>query len=68
MSWAYIFAMQDGRTPLYIASQEGHVECVDMLLKNGANHVNQPDKVCSLCGISVAQAVTIVWHMLYWRW
>ena len=33
--------LQDGASPLFIASQEGHSEVVDVLVKNGAN-VNQP--------------------------
>ena len=35
---------QDGATPLYIASQEGHSDTVNTLIRNGAN-VNQPMKV-----------------------
>ena len=30
-------ALQDGGTPLYMASQEGHVSIVDILLRNGAD-------------------------------
>ena len=29
--------MQGGRSPLYMASQEGHIEVVDILLKCGAD-------------------------------
>ena len=36
--------LQDGTTPLSAASQGGHVEVVDCLIKNGAN-VDKPDKV-----------------------
>ena len=35
-------ATNDGRTPLMIASQEGHEEIVRVLLERGAN-VNQGD-------------------------
>ena len=30
-------ATQDGETPLYIASQNGHSDVVNMLIKNGAD-------------------------------
>ena len=33
--------LQNGLSPLYIASQEGHSEVVDVLVKNGAD-INQP--------------------------
>ena len=36
--------LQDGTTPLSAASQSGHVEVVDCLIKNGAS-VDKPDKV-----------------------
>ena len=36
--------LQNGASPLFIASQEGHSEVVDVLVKNGAN-VNQPKNV-----------------------
>jgi len=36
--------LQDGTTPLSAASQSGHVEVVDCLIKNGAK-VDEPDKV-----------------------
>ena len=29
--------LQDGTTPLFMASQEGHVSIVDILLRNGAD-------------------------------
>ena len=37
-------AVQDGFSPLCVASQYGHNLVVDILLKNGAN-VDQADKV-----------------------
>ena len=36
--------MQDGRTPAFIASQEGHTETVALLLANKAD-INAADKV-----------------------
>ena len=31
------FTLQDGLTPLYVASQEGHTDVVDTLVKAGAD-------------------------------
>ena len=28
---------EDGGTPLYLAAQEGHLPCVNLLLRNGAD-------------------------------
>ena len=36
--------LQNGSSPLFIASQEGHSEVVDVLVKNGAD-INQPMNV-----------------------
>ena len=35
---------QDGATPLHIASEEGHSDIVNTLIRNGAN-INQPKNV-----------------------
>ena len=40
----FLIFVQDGFSPLYVASQYGHNLVVDILLKNGAN-VDQADKV-----------------------
>jgi len=51
---AYIFSyLQDGCSPLYWASANGHTEVVDILLKNGADY----------------KLVTMVWShslLLFW--
>ena len=41
-AWAHVhsvifFTVQDGASPLYVASQEGHTEAVEMLLRSGAD-------------------------------
>ena len=36
--------MQDGLSPLYVASREGHSEVVDILLEGGAN----PNLACTV--------------------
>ena len=41
------FTVQDGFSPLYVASQEGHTDVVDLLLKAGAD-VHQMAKVLPL--------------------
>ena len=37
-------AKQNGATPTYIAAQEGHMECIDALVRHGAD-VNQAKQV-----------------------
>ena len=39
-----IMCLQSGASPLFIASQEGHCDVVDILLKNGAS-INQAMQV-----------------------
>ena len=38
--------IQDGHSPLFVASQEGHSEVVDVLLKAGADIHQATTKVC----------------------
>ena len=50
--YVQVFLPQDGVTPLYVASQNGHSETVTILLRNGAG-VNMADDVrnnyCTYC-------------------
>ena len=41
------FTVQDGASPLYVASHEGHTDVVDILVKAGAD-VNQANTVVCL--------------------
>ena len=41
---SHIFTVQDGASSLYMASQKGHTDTVDLLLKAGAD-VHQTSKV-----------------------
>ena len=63
MSSHYLFVYypltQDGATPLYIASEKGHDDVVNTLLKNGAR-INLARNVC---GDALVQKCIIV--MLY---
>ena len=43
----YIMCLQDRASPLFIASQQGHCDVVDMLLKNRAN-INQAMQVWNM--------------------
>ena len=38
------FVLQDGRSPLYMASREGHLDVVKTLIEAGAN-IHQAEKV-----------------------
>ena len=50
-SIAHISVVQDGATPLYIASNKGHTDVVDTLIRAGVS-VNQA------CGVCCIRAVT----------
>ena len=62
-------ALQDGTTPLYMASQKGHVSIVDIFLRNGADP-NLADTVslllipilCSIHVFTILESIlTTVW-------
>ena len=42
--FTYTITIQGGASPLYVASQEGHTDVVDILVKAGAD-VNQANTV-----------------------
>ena len=52
--------LQDGASPLYIASRGGHSEVVDVLVKNGAN-INQPRNVWR--GLTYGTLILYVHHL-----
>ena len=52
--------LQDGASPLFIASQEGHSEVVDVLVKNGAD-INQPRNVVR--GLTYGTLILYVHHL-----
>ena len=49
---AFLFAkwyrIKDGRTPLWIAVEGGHVKVVEYLVTEAKVNPNQPDEVCSV--------------------
>ena len=51
---------QTGETPLYIASQQGHSDIVNTLIRNGAN-VNQPRNVGR--GLTYGTLILYVHHL-----
>ena len=42
--WVVLSTLQDGASPLHIASQKGHVDVCTLLIERGAN-LNSQDKV-----------------------
>ena len=52
--------LQDGLTPLFVASQEGHSDVVDVLVKNGVN-INQPRNVGR--GLTYDKLILYVHHL-----
>ena len=52
--------LQNGTSPLFTASQEGHGEVVDVLVKNGAD-INQPLNVWR--GLTYGTLILYVHHL-----
>ena len=50
------FVLQDGNSPLYIATSNAHLEVVKALLVAGAD-ANQGDKVC-ICSSKIVVLIT----------
>ena len=44
----FFFNVKDGRTPLFIAAEEGYEQIVEILLEKGNPNVDLPDKVLFL--------------------
>ena len=49
MSHFFSLTLQDGVSPVYVASQEGHTDVVDVLVKAGADVSQITTKVCQWC-------------------
>ena len=43
--WVVLSTLQDGFSPLHVASQEGHSDVCRLLIEQGAN-INSQNKVC----------------------
>ena len=58
------FVLQDGWSPLYIASHNGHLDIVKTLIEAGAN-VNQANKVQCVGRLHVSFSVIVVYEQTY---
>ena len=59
------FTVQNGASPLYTASQEGHTDVVDILVKAGAD-VNQAETVVHVCLFELANTqICIIFRKEY---
>ena len=57
--------VQDGISPLYAASQEGHTEIVDLLVRAGANIHQATTKVHNICDITLdTNNCMQYWHVI----
>ena len=62
-----LFTVQDGTSPLYAASQEGHSEAVEMLLRSGADP-NLAAKVWGLHGVLSFQLLHVCCVLASYLW
>ena len=51
-----VYALQDGATPLYVASEKGHLQAMKLLLNANAN-VDSAREVCLRCFLALPAAV-----------
>ena len=59
------FLLQDGCSPLHLASDEGHLDIVKTLIEAGAN-VNQANEVCTVGrypSVSLYYIYTPIYHV-----
>ena len=62
---SYSLTVQDGGSPLYVASQEGHSDVVDILLKAGADvHLATTEVWYTV----VLELVSSFVHQPWWQW
>ena len=62
---SYSLTLQDGGSPLYVASQEGHSDVVDILLEAGADVHQATTKVWYTV---VLELVSSFVHQPLWQW
>ena len=62
---SYSLTVQDGCSPLYVASQEGHSDVVDILLVAGADVHQATTKVWYTV---VLELVSSFVHQPWWQW
>ena len=62
---SYSLTVQNGASPLYVASQEGHSDVVDILLKAGADVHQATTKVWYTV---VLELVSSFVHQPWWQW
>ena len=62
---SYSLTVQNGASPLYVASQEGHSGVVDILLKAGADVHQATTKVWYTV---VLELVSSFVHQPWWQW